>query len=319
MDKFDRIQQLHRIFKCNRRPVPLTDLSKELECSAQTVKRSIESMRDHLNAPIEFSRADHGYRYFPSDQDYELPGLWMTGQELQSLVVIAQAIHSIDEGLLTKEFDIFEKQVEKLMRARGIELTSVSSKIKWLPLEKHFTKAEVFTKASEALLSGVRMNLSYTDYSQNKTNREISPQQLIYYRENWYLDAWCHLRKELRSFMLARMSKVELNKKKSKEVLHANLINHYAQSYGIFSGEAKHEAKLIFSPPVSYEVANQQWHPDQKSWWEGDKYLLSFPFNKDNELVRDILKFGGLVEVQAPPVLRDKIKELAGSVLALYK
>ena len=32
------------------------------------------------------------------------------------------------------------------------------------------------------------------------TQRIVSPQRLSYYRENWYLDAWCHDKNALRKF-----------------------------------------------------------------------------------------------------------------------
>ena len=34
------------------------------------------------------------------------------------------------------------------------------------------------------------------------TEREVSPQRLVHYRDNWYLDAWCHLREDVRSFSI---------------------------------------------------------------------------------------------------------------------
>lgn len=51
MDKFDRFQQLHRIFTSHRRPIAVAALAVKLECSEKTVKRAIEQMRDYLNAP----------------------------------------------------------------------------------------------------------------------------------------------------------------------------------------------------------------------------------------------------------------------------
>ena len=39
----------------------------------------------------------------------------------------------------------------------------------------------------------------YTRTSDAHTDREVSPQRIVFYRGNWYLDAWCHLRQDLRS------------------------------------------------------------------------------------------------------------------------
>ena len=54
MDKFDRIQQLHRLLRSHRRPIPIKQLAERMECSEKTVKRTMETMRLHLDAPIEY-------------------------------------------------------------------------------------------------------------------------------------------------------------------------------------------------------------------------------------------------------------------------
>lgn len=61
MDKFDRIQLLHRIFKSKKGVVSNVELAQQLECSPKTVQRSIEQMRDYLNAPIEYDRDRHDF------------------------------------------------------------------------------------------------------------------------------------------------------------------------------------------------------------------------------------------------------------------
>lgn len=318
MDKFDRFQQLHRIFKARRMPVSLVDLSREMECSAVTVKRQISSMRDYLDAPIEYSRSGHGYYYADDQESFELPGLWMTSQELQSLVVISHILEALDEGLLAKEFLVFDKHIERLLQTRGISTSLLAEKIKWIPLEKHFTNSRTFSKVSEALLSGSRISIAYESAKLARTTRVISPIHLIYYRENWYLDAWCHLRGALRSFMLSRIKNAEIAKGKTKTVPKKNLEKHYASSYGIFSGEPKHVARLIFSAEVAHEVSSHQWHPDERSEWLDGKYILDIPYNKDDELIRDVLKYGRSVEVVEPRELRIKVKKEVDCLAKLY-
>lgn len=218
MNKFDRFQQLHRIFKVRRTPIDASNLAIKLDCSVKTVLRAIRDMKNYLDAPIFYSRAKHGYQYLPGEHDFELPGLWMTGQELQSLVIVSQIIRSLNEGLLAEEFGTLEKQVIRLLKARGIENETLLEKVKWLPLDKHFTSTDIFGKVSEALLSDMRIVMSYESFKREKTVRKVSPVHLIYYRENWYLDAWCHLRNELRSFMLCRISSIEFLEKPTKKI-----------------------------------------------------------------------------------------------------
>ena len=42
----------------------------------------------------------------------------------------------------------------------------------------------------------------YSRARDQETDRLVSPQRLVHYRDNWYLDAWCHAKNGLRSFAL---------------------------------------------------------------------------------------------------------------------
>lgn len=109
MDKFDRFQLLHRLFRQHRKPIPLTRLAELLECSEKTVKRAIDNMRDYLDAPIEYFSDAKGWAYAPADQGrYELPGLWLTSTELQSLALLLQLLDGFGNGLLNRELLVIE-------------------------------------------------------------------------------------------------------------------------------------------------------------------------------------------------------------------
>ncbi len=73
-------------------------------------------------------------------------------------------------------------------------------------------------------------------------------------------------------------------------------------------GEAQ-RAKLRFSAERARWVAAEIWHPDQKGSFDKEgRYLLELPFRDDRELVLDILRHGGEVEVLSPIALRRKVR-----------
>ncbi len=58
---------------------------------------------------------------------------------------------------------------------------------------------EHFEVCATATLSRKRLLLSHYDRSLDAVlDREVSPQRLVRYKENWYLDTWCHLRNAIR-------------------------------------------------------------------------------------------------------------------------
>lgn len=246
MDKFDRIQKLHRIFKSRRFPVSKRLLAEELECSERNVQRLIDSLKI-VDAPLEYNKAQKGWGYVAADEDlFELPGLWLTSDELQSLSLLIQLLESLGNGLLNDELGVIEKEVSKLLKARNISPSAFASHIKVIPMSHRQLLGKPFNKISEALLTKRQIHIHYTSYNATQTQRDISPQTLIHYRENWYIDAWCHLRGELRTFSISRITQAETLKNDVKFVRKETLEQHYTQSYGIFSGQARHTAKIRF-------------------------------------------------------------------------
>ena len=318
MDKFDQIQQIHRLLTSHQYPIRLIDLAQKLECSTRTVRRHLDTLRLY-EAPLEYSHQYKGWHYVDNQNErFELPGLWLTAEELQSLSLLINILDDFGPNSLTNELTPIEREINKLLTARGIKPSTFRQSIKILPINNRQLPSHIFQHVSEALLNEQQLNIQYESYNHTKTQRQISPQTLIYYRENWYLDAWCHLRNDLRTFSLARITQLALNKKSSKKISKQQCQAHFSESYGIFSGEAKHTAVLRFLPTIAREIAQQQWHPNQQGEWQGDDYLLSIPYADDRELIQDILKHSPNVYVEKPAKLRKKVQNKLQAALGLF-
>ena len=149
--------------------------------------------------------------------------------------------------------------------------------------------------------------------------RDVSPQRLVYYRDNWYLDAYCHLRDDLRSFSLDAIEAIELLDKPALNVPEKALADYFEQSYGIFNGPSRQVARLRFTAFRARWVARERWHPDQVSAVTSDgAYLLDVPYGEDWELLQDILKQGPDVEVIAPISLREKVQQAIKEMGEVY-
>ncbi len=318
MTTIDRLQQLHRLLKSHRRPVPLARLAERMECTEKTVRRAIEDMRNFFEAPIEYFPDGNGWQYAASEDQFELPGLWLTSRELQSLTLLLHVLESFGNGLLNQELTTFDKEIQRLLTARNIDHSAFVEHIKVLPLASRHVPGKVFQQVGEALLQRRRINIRYKSYTHKQTERIISPQTLVYYRENWYLDAWCHLRDELRTFSLARIIAATPQSDVAKKIPAEQMHTHFSESYGIFAGKARHTAKLRFFPEIAREISMQQWHPDQIGEWDGDDYLLSFPYSDERELIGDIMRHAPNVYVESPVKLRKTVQERLRRGLELF-
>ena len=133
MDKFDRIFQIHSILSTRRTPVDPEVLQARLECSRSTLYRLIGLMRDQLQAPIKFDTERGGFYYERTDaaDRYELPGLWFSAAELQSLAVMQRLLSDIGGGLLEEHMSILGKRLDALLSHRRLNLGEASKRIRF--------------------------------------------------------------------------------------------------------------------------------------------------------------------------------------------
>ena len=85
MSKVERLYHLHNILNQRRTPISRKDLMERLECSQATLYRLVAELRDFLGAPLEQDEDNRGFYYDRSyDQPFELPGIWISPEELQA-------------------------------------------------------------------------------------------------------------------------------------------------------------------------------------------------------------------------------------------
>jgi proteasome accessory factor C len=167
----------------------------------------------------------------------------------------------------------------------------------------------------------MRLNLAYHSRSKDQhTQREVSPQRVVHYRDNWYLDAWDHGKKALRSFAIDRIRNATQLSTAAQDIPESKLNEYFASAYGIFSGKATREAVLRFTAERARWVADERWHPQQSGQFlTDDRYELRVPYRDARELVMDILRHGAHVEVVAPESLREEMAAQLQRALDQYR
>lgn len=312
MDRLERFYRIHSLMKAGK-CLPLTDFMAEMEVSKATIKRDIVYLRDRLNAPLVFDHDREGYRYdknvLGADR-FNLPGVWFSPNEIHALVVVHALLHNIGPGLFDGTVKPLIGRIEKLLEDHRLPAEEIAKRIRVLNVSHRPALPEHFGAAAQAVIQRQRVKMLHYNRSEDRRlEREVSPQRLIHYRGNWYLDGWCHVRDALRSFALDAIESLHiLDGFDADDVPLADLDAFFADAYGIFTGKAEHQAVLKFSAERARWVCKEIWHPKQVGTFEADgSYRLEFPYGQSTELVMDILKHGSAVEVVSPPQLREKV------------
>jgi len=306
LDRLQRIYKLHNLIVAHRYPVPHSLLQEKLECSRATINRIIQEMRLYFSAPIEYDREHNGYFYDTHDGEvFELPGVWFNATELYALLTTQQLLEQTQPGLLDNHIKPLKSRIEKILATAQPGSGEIAKRVRILRMAGRNTSSEHFQTVAGAVLQRKRLTIRYHSRSDDvTTQREISPQRLTHYRDNWYLDAWCHQRNGLRSFAVERLREAKALEKAAKDITEKELDVHFASSYGIFAGKPKHTAVLRFTPERARWVAEEQWHPQQQGrMLEDGSYELHIPYADPRELVMDVLKHGAEVKIIAPEEL----------------
>ncbi len=324
MDRTERFYTIDRLLR-SRRQVSLRQFMEELEVSRATVRRDLEYMRDRMAAPIVWDAVLRGYCYrlesTGDDDRYALPGLWFNASEVYALLTMDHLLSSLQPGLLEPHIQPLRERIRRLLGSGQHPAQEVEKRIRILYMASRQIDTRVFASIANALMGRRQLLIIHLNRRSNlRTERVVSPQRLAHYRDNWYLDCWCHLRKGLRSFAVDAIADAELKEDQTaKEISDTELEKVLGAGYGIFAGEKTHQAVLRFTPEAARWVASEKWHSQQESTVEPDgSYRLSVPYAKETELVMDILRHGSDVEVLAPPSLRQAVRQRLEVTLKQY-
>lgn len=313
MDRTERFYKIESLLH-RRRVVTVDDFLQELGVSHATFKRDLEYLRDRICAPIVFDRTLGGYRFDSQEAAtlHALPGLWFNASEVHALLSMQQLLDNIEPGLLTPQIQPLRTRLQSLLARDDFSVQEVSQRIKLVHAIRRPIHSCFFEQLATATLRRKRLRIQHWHRERNThSTREVSPQQLIYYRNNWYLDAWCHQRNALRSFAVDAITEAEFVDKAAKNIASTTLKAQLENGYGIFSNSKKVEwAALHFTPERSRWVAQEVWHPKQRIHTHEDHSItLEVPYNDDRELLMDILKHGAEVEVIKPAALKKRVHD----------
>lgn len=318
MKKLHRIQLLHRILADRRTPITHDQLRSRLECSRATLNRMLGELRA-LGAPLLCDREHGGYRY-DHEEAFELPGFWLNAAELQALLTMETLLEQAEPGLLSTLLAPIKSRIAAVLNAHGLSADAQTRRIRLVRIASR-GGGPAFQPVADAVMQRRQLAVHYFVRQRDEhTERIVSPQRLVHYRDNWYLDGWCHTRDALRSFALDAIHAARLCDEPAREIGADTLDAHYASAYGIFAGAPTAWAVLRFSPMRARWLVAERWHAEQRGrLLEDGRYELSIPYADPRELVMDILKYGPDVEVVAPVELRQEVAGRLAAAVRLYE
>ncbi len=295
-----------------------TSLSKQFEVSIKTAQRDIEFMRDRLNSPLFYDPGRKGYFY--EDDTFSLPLIYLSSEELSSLLIARKFLQDISERHIGDELSSVIQKITAILKKHMAEENLIDDALSFQLIQYSTAPEEIFKGVLEGCLQ--RKSLYFQYYSpayEDATVRTVDPYHLLNYMGTWHLIAYCHTKKNLRNFVVGRMRNLKVLDTIFSMPRDFHIKEYLQSAFGIYKGKSINQVTLRFSPMKSKWIAGQMWHKNQKVKYLQDGSLeLTFPVANFAEISMEILKHGSGVEVIKPKALRDIIKEEAKEIAKIY-
>jgi predicted DNA-binding transcriptional regulator YafY len=305
MSVLERVFYFHREILTGRYPNSRT-LVDHFEISTATAKRDINYLRDRLCAPLAFNAKKNGFYY---RDGFQLP----FEESPRIIFLLAMLGKLADEAGLGQLQEV--KQLEqRLSTMISTDYRTVVDALHCLWIEIESIDHRIFEIIIEAVVKRRLLVLQYRSIGGETGTRKVAPLQIINYQGRWYISAFCSLRRENRLFHIGRVQHAELSNDTIPDDIPRDRTT-LGLSFGIFQGEPRYTAEILFTSTAAELVKNQRWHKDQETVLLKKGLLLRLPVNDDRELVMKILQYGAMAKVLSPPELikrlRDEINAMA--------
>lgn len=280
--------------------VGVKDLSNKLDVTERQIYRDIQTLRYILHFPIKTDRKRGIYCF---DEGYSLKKLSLNRDEIMS-VLIAKEVMSKTGSPHSKNFDkVLSNTLSSSDSGQKPPFSIILDSA--VPTE---TIEKQYKELSEAIEECNKVTIKHLGQNNKYSKRDIDPYRLFYSSGFWYVLAYCHKRKDIRTFALDKIDSITIHDKYFFVLKDFDVDKYLSKSWKSYSLGEPEEVVIKFSPSAAQQIKRKQWHPLQKlkNLKEGS-LEFSVTVSGHDEIMRWVLTWGAEAEVLKPKKLRKKI------------
>jgi predicted DNA-binding transcriptional regulator YafY len=307
--------RIHQALQSGRLPNAST-LSRELEVSIKTIHRDLEFMRDRLDLPIEYDSHRHGLLY--TEEVKSFPTVQITEGELLALVIAEKAFQQyrgthFERPLLSA----IRKISESLPETISLSLSDVQQTISFRTRAEPIQDLQIFDELAKATADRRQLQLTYRKPGKTEAEeRLVDPYHLANINGEWYLFAFDHLRKDMRTFVPSRIKEIKLTGKSFKRPQKFSLDRRLRGSFGVHSGQGEYEVVIRFCARAADYIREKRWHDSQELHERSAGCLdLHLKLTSLKEVERWVLSWGGEAVALSPRELAESVRAAAKRLL----
>jgi len=313
----DRLLSILLLLQVNRR-ITARELAQRLEVSERTIHRDMEAL-SAAGVPVIAERGTGGGWTLLEEYRTNLTGLNPT--EIQTLFLKPSRLLA-DLGWGKASEAALIKLLAALPSARHRDAEYMRQRIyvdtsSWSRSEEAIP---FLPTLQEAVWQERSLHLTYRRSDDTAVERLVDPLGLVVKGSVWYLVA--AVEGEMRTYRVSRVQNAKLADRPCVRPRAFNLATYWKQSSAQFMANLpRYQATVRVAPTLvsrirsmwRYASIEQADPPDAEGW-----IRLSMNFEVEEQACEYILGFGPLIEVLEPQGLREKVIDLAQSIVAFY-
>lgn len=307
--------RIHQAIQSGHYPNAVS-LATELEVSSKSIHRDLEFMRDRLQLPLQFDYDHKGYYY--TGEVSSFPTLQITEGELFALLVAEKALQQYRGTTFERPLvSAFKKMAAALPDTVSLNLAEWERTISFRTSAEPILNLKTFDTLAKATAQRQQLQLTYRKPGRRETElRVVDPYHLANINGEWFLFAWCHLRKDIRTFAPARIQAIDVTGETFDRPQKFSLEKRLRDSFGVQSGQGSFDVVIRFNELVSDYIREKKWHDSQQLKELKDGGLeLRMKLSSLGEVERWVLGWAGNAKVLQPKELADSIKKSAQAIL----
>ncbi|MCD6389205.1 MAG: WYL domain-containing protein [Desulfobulbaceae bacterium] len=295
-----------------------TSLGLEWEVSSKTIQRDLDYLRNTLDAPLAYHARERGYYY--TEDSYQLSAMALNDSDLFAIFIAEKVLRQYENTPIYNRLkSVFTKISESLPEKITVDPSFLDHKFSFFKGPLPQISATVW----EAVFSGLRtsstIKISHAKPGARLTKRLIDPYHLVSYQGDWYVIAFCHARKDIRTFALSRINETEQTGPVFSIPADFDFKKTCRTRFGVQWSDREYKVKIWFSAQAAPYIQERKWHENQEIVDNDDRsILLTFSVSHLLEVKRWVLSWGKMARVLAPAELANEVREELAEALSRY-
>ena len=314
MNRIDRLTAILTHLQ-SKRTVRAAELAARFEVSLRTIYRDVRSLAES-GVPI-IGEAGQGYSLV---EGYRLPPIMFTKEEALSMLVAEKLVEKSLGEQSSKFFKDALIKIKAVLKSSEkdllVEVQDTIQVLKSNPSKVMDKSSKAFHAVLDAIsLKKVLLSTYVTFEPEKKTERELEPVGMFHSFDQWYLIAYCRLRKDYRTFRLDRFSRLLVADRSYSTGKHPTLKTYLDQ---ISTQQKLYQIILQVPDGAMKYLANSKYNygfvSEQKV---GEFTEITFMNSSIEGFVRWVISLSDMVVVKQPTELRDRLAELLDEIKAM--